>query len=283
MRSAHQNYRPLSSHLSKLCMREPSVLKKELVRTEPTKLDIYRFQESEFCYLSLAFPSAMNISCWDAVFGISAKYSSKFFFGLQSSKIDVWWITKNLDELTFSGTGALVLWEIARRSRRFWSSSGGCRAARCWSWSTRRSSQRCARSAWACSPPPPRSGWTSLERSLPIAPVGTGGWVGMECCGCQTLGLILASTNAEESSIHWFALLSEPRFCPDEEKWDVLGHKTRTVGSLCFCAMPAAVEVFSMLRPAQGQTELMKSTWRKSIVKERQRNKIWQYRTSCLE
>lgn len=82
----------------------------------------------------------------------------------------------------------------------------------------------------------------------------------MEYCGSQTLGLILASTNAEESSIHWFALLSEPRFCPDEEKWDVLGHKTRTVGSLCFCAIPAAVEVFSMLRPAQGQTELMKST-----------------------
>ena len=45
-----------------------------------------------------------------------------------------------------------------------------------------------------------------------------------------------------------------------EEKWDVLGHITRTVGSLCFCAVPAAVEVFSMLRPAQGQTELMKST-----------------------
>ena len=48
---------------------------------------------------------------------------------------------------------------------------------------------------------------------------------GMEYCGSQTLGLILASTNAEESSIHWFALLSEPRFCPDQEKWDINGTK----------------------------------------------------------
>ena len=29
-----------------------------------------------------------------------------------------------------------------------------------------------------------------------------------------TLGLILARTKAEESSIHWFALLSDPRFWP---------------------------------------------------------------------